>query len=161
MQSLALFVAILMLMALLGGPIAIGLSAIKTDQPILNIIRKIFHGFFVTISLWIGMMFFFNPDVPLVAHLIGLYGLVMGYIASRREYFPDVRVVTPLLARFGIDSKVIRQPSGDDDFKTWDPDSSDTPQLKKSDPLRHGPAIKWRRNGRTGGNDGHGPGGQH
>ena len=152
MESLALLVAILMFIAFLAGPIAIGLTKLRTSNFILTIIRRIFHGFFVAMSLWVGMMFFFNPGVPLVVHLIGLYGLAMGYIASRREYFPDVRIISPLLARVGLKGFSQRQITGDS--TQGESGSGDTSS-------QHGPVIKWRRNGRSGGNDGHGPGGQH
>jgi hypothetical protein len=152
MESLAIIVAILMLIAFLAGPIAIALTGIRSKYLILNIIRKILHGFFVAMSLWVGLMFFSNPDLPFVVHLIGLYGLVMGYIASRREYFPDVKILAPLLARLGIKRFAQRQKTGDSAL-----DESDNTHSAS----QYGPVIKWRRNGRSGGNDGHGPGGQH
>jgi hypothetical protein len=79
--------------------------------------------------------------MPLPVHLIGLYGVVMAYIAIRREYFPEVRIIGPLLSQFGLRRNGSQRSS----------DSSE----------QHGPVMKWRRNGRTGGNDGHGPEGQH
>jgi len=148
MESLAIIVAILMLIAFLAGPIAIALTGLKSKYLILNIIRKILHGFFVAMSLWVGLMFFSNPDLPFVVHLIGLYGLVMGYIASRREYFPDVKILSPLLAKFGIKSRSGRE-LNDEDTPDSDTDS------------RHGPVLKWPRKGGSTGKDGHGPGGQH
>lgn len=152
MESLVLLVAILMLIAFLSGPVAIALTKLSSDNFILTIIRRIFHGFFVAMSLWVGMMFFFNPGGPLVVHLIGLYGLAMGYIASRREYFPDVRIIAPLLARLGLKGFAPRQITGGSTHN--ESGSGDTSS-------QHGPVIKWRRNGRSGGNDGHGPEGQH
>ncbi len=156
MESLARLVAILMFMALFGGPIAIGLSAIKSDFALTNIIRRIFHAFFVSISLWIGVIFFFNTEMPRIANLIGLYALVMGYIASRREYFPNVRVISPLLVRLGIKSRAIN--TIDDELNS---DSIQIQPLKRSSSSLFGPIMKWHRNGRSGGNDGHGPEGQH
>ena len=88
MESLAMRVAILFLIAFLAGPIAVALSAVRGKSLFLNVIRKILHGFFVAMSLWVGLMFFSNPDLPFVVNLIGLFGLIMGYIALRREYFP-------------------------------------------------------------------------
>ena len=148
MESLALLVSILLLVAFLSGPIAIGLTKIKTSSFVFTLIRRVFHGFFVAISLWIGMMFLINSDVSITVNLIGLYGLIMGYIAFRREYMPNVRIITPLLARFGFrkssNNKSINNVRGEDGSTS-----------------RYGPILKWRRNGRSGGNDGHGPGGQH
>ena len=142
MESLALLVAILLLLALLGGPIAIGITWIKTESTALRIVRRVFHGLFVTLSLWVGMVFFFNGELPVMPRLIGLYALTMGYVAARREYFPDVRIIAPLLAKFGI--KIGK------DRNNNRPGSS-----------HFGPVVKWRRNGDSGGNDGHGPEGQH
>ncbi|MEI6039506.1 MAG: hypothetical protein WCQ52_07460 [Actinomycetes bacterium] len=152
MESLALLVAILMGIAFFSGPIAIALTKLNSSNFIITAIRRIFHGFFVAMSLWVGLMFLFNPGVPFVVHLIGLYGLVMGYIASRREYFPDVRIIAPLLARLGLQGFAPRQITGD---------STQGKSGTAESGSQHGPVIKWRRNGRTGGNDGHGPGGQH
>ena len=152
MESLALLVAILMSIAFFSGPIAIALTILSSSNFIITLIRRIFHGFFVAMSLWVGLMFFFDPGVPFIVHLIGLYGLVMGYIASRREYFPDVRIIAPLLARLGLNGLTRRQITGDS--TQGESGSSDSGS-------QYGPVIKWRRNGRSGGNDGHGPGGQH
>ena len=142
MESLALLVAIMMLIALLGGPIAIGITRVKTEKTLLTVVRRVFHGFFVALSLWLGIIFFFSNELPLTPRLVGLYALVMSYIATRREYFPDVRIIAPLLAKFGI--KIGKDRSGNE------PGSS-----------RHGPVMKWRGSGKSGGNDGHGPEGQH
>ena len=148
MESLAILVAILLLLALLCGPIAIALTKVKTESASINFFRRVFHGFFVAISLWIGMIFFFNPDLPFAVHFIGLYGLAMGFVATSREYFPEVRIIAPLLTKFGINRKVTGR--GNDRAGNDSPSAS-----------QHGPVMKWRRNGRTGGNDGHGPEGQH
>ena len=142
MESLALLVAIMMLIALLGGPIAIGITRIKTENIFLTVVRRIFHGIFVAMSLWVGIIFFFSNELPLTPRLIGLFALVMSYFATRREYFPDVRIIAPLLAKFGIK---LGKNRGNNE-----PDSS-----------RHGPMMKWRRSGNSGGDDGHGPEGQH
>ena len=152
MESLALLVATLMAIALFSGPIAMALTKLNSSNFIITAIRRIFHGFFVAMSLWVGLMFFFDPGVPLVVNLIGLYGLVMGYIASRREYFPDVRIIAPLLARVGLKGFPQRLIKGD---------STQGKSGSSESGSRHGPVIKWRRDGRSGGNDGHGPGGQH
>ena len=146
MESLAMRVAILFLIAFLAGPIAVALSAVRGKSLFLNVIRKILHGFFVAMSLWVGLMFFSNPDLPFVVNLIGLFGLIMGYIALRREYFPDVKILTPLLAKIG--------------FKTGSGKGlhDDVPNGVSNS--RHGPLLKWPRNGGSTGKDGHGPGGQ-
>ena len=147
MESLAIVVAILLLIAFLAGPIAIALSAVQAKSLILNVIRKILHGFFVAMSLWVGLMFFSNPDLPFAVNLIGLFGLVTSYIAVRREYFPDVKILAPLLAKIGF--KAGASKGLDNDV----PNGVSNP--------RHGPLLKWPRKGGSTGKDGHGPGGQH
>ncbi len=135
MEGLAYLVAILLMTVVLGGPVAIGLTKIRTTNMFLTFIRRMLHGLIVAASMWVGIMFLFAPGVPLIVHIIGLFGITMGYIASRREYFPEVRIITPLLSRLGIKG------------------GSDTAE-------QHGPLLKWRRNGRPNGSDGNGPGGQ-
>lgn len=147
MESLAIVVAILLIIAFLAGPIAIALSAVKAKSLILNVIRKILHGFFVAISLWVGLMFFSNPDLPIAVNLIGLFGLVTSYIALRREYFPDVKILAPLLAKIGFKAGADKGLDGDDPAGG-----------SKS---HYGPILEWPRNGGSTGKDGHGPGGQH
>lgn len=144
MESLALLVASLMFIALLGGPIAIGMTMIKTESIHSTIIRRILHGLFVTTSLWVGLMFLFSGQLPITPRLIGLYTLIMSYIATRREYFPDARIIAPLLAKFGV--------------KLWKKQKRSGNEQGSS---HFGPVLKWRRGGRSGGNDGHGPEGQH
>lgn len=147
MESLAIVVAILLIIAFLAGPIAIALSAVQAKSLILNVIRKILHGFFVAMSLWVGLMFFSNPDLPIGVNLIGLFGLVTSYIALRREYFPDVKILAPLLAKIGFKAGADKDLDGDDPAGG-----------SKS---HYGPILKWPRKGGSTGKDGHGPGGQH
>ena len=146
MESLAMIVAILLLIAFLAGPIAIALSAVRGKSLFLNVIRKVLHGFFVALSLLFGLKYFTISDLPFVVNLIGLFGLIMGYIALRREYFPGVKILTPLLAKFGF--KAGSSKGLDDDVPNGVSNS------------RHGPLLKWPRNGGSKGKDGHGPGGQ-
>ncbi len=136
MESLAFLVVILMLTAILGGPVAILLTMIRTRNILLTILRRVVHGVIVMFSLMVTSTFLFNVQLPLPVHLIGLYGVAMAYIAIRREYFPEVRIIAPLLSQLGL-----RRSSG-------------VSEGRES-------VVKWRRNGRSGGNDGHGPEGQH
>jgi hypothetical protein len=136
MESLAYLAVMLMMTVILGGPVGILLTLIRPKNIFLIIIKRLLHGFVIAMSLIVGSTFLFNTQLPLPVHLIGLFGVAMAYIAIRREYFPDVRIIAPLLARVGLRR------------------SSDSNQ-------QHGPTLKWRRNGRSGGNDGHGPEGQH
>jgi len=59
---------------------------------------------------------------------------VTSYIALRREYFPDLHLFAMIGNKLGI---------------------------RKVGPGDHGPKFKWRKNGRSSGDDGHGPEGQH
>ena len=144
MESLARLVVILMLSAFLGGPIAIGLTRIKTKNVLLTIVRRLIHAFFIAISVLVGAGLLINREVSLLIHLIGLYAVSMAYIALRREYFPDVRIIAPLLAKFGV--------------KLWKKQKRSGSEQGIS---HFGPVVKWRRGGHSGGNDGHGPEGQH
>ena len=133
-----------MLSAFLGGPIAIGLTRIKTKNVLLTIVRRLIHAFFIAISVLVGAGLLINREVSLLIHLIGLYAVSMAYIALRREYFPDVRIIAPLLAKFGV--------------KLWKKQKRSGNEHGSS---HFGPVVKWRRGGHSGGNDGHGPEGQH
>ncbi|CAN2219446.1 hypothetical protein MCERE85_01184 [Candidatus Nanopelagicaceae bacterium] len=142
MESLAVFVAILFLMDVLSGPIAILLtwgklvrfisSQSKNVVLVLTVIRRIVHGFLVTVGLFIGTWLAYIAVTP--AKLFGLFSLITSYIALRREYFPDFHLLALVLNKVGI---------------------------RKIAPGDHGPSMKWKRSGRSSGSDGHGPGGQH
>ena len=131
MESLAFFVAILFLIALLAGPLSIALSSqfvksrLETKSSIaiviLNLLRKFLHLVLVAFGNLIGVQFLFIAGLPLIPRLIGLFSVITCYIGLRREYFPDFFFVRDLLAKFGVS----------------------------------------RKNGRSSGNDGHGPEGQH
>jgi len=133
-----------MLSAFLGGPIAIGLTRIKTKNVLLTIVRRLIHAFFIAISVLVGAGLLINREVSLLIHLIGLYAVSMSYIALRREYFPEVRIIAPILAKFGV--------------KLWKKQKRSGNEQGSS---HFGPVVKWRRGGHSGGNDGHGPEGQH
>ena len=142
MESLAAFVAILFLTDILAGPIAIALtwqklvkavtSQSKNVSLVLTIIRRLLHGFLIAIGGFIGTWLCFIAVTP--AKLFGLFSLITSYIALRREYFSDFHLLAIIGNKLGI---------------------------RKVGPGDHGPSIKWKRNGRSSGNDGHGPGGQH
>ena len=131
MESLALVVTILFLIAVLAGPLSIALSSqfvksrLETKSSlaivILNLLRKFLHLVLVAFGNLIGVQFLFIAGLPFIPRLIGLFSVVTCYIGLRREYFPDFFIVRDLLAKFGVS----------------------------------------RNNGRSSGNDGHGPEGQH
>ena len=131
MESLAYFVAILFLIALLAGPLSIALSSqfiksrLETKASLaivlLNLLRKFVHLVLIAFGNLIGVMWLLIADIPLFPRLIGLFSVVTCYIGLRREYFPELFFIRDLFAKFGVS----------------------------------------RKNGRSSGDDGHGPGGQH
>ena len=131
MESLAIVVVMLFLIAILAGPISIALSSkflkSRLDSKaslgivILNLIRKAIHLVVVAFGNLIGVQFLLIAGLPLIPRLIGLFAVVTCYIGLRREYFPEFFFARDLVAKLGIS----------------------------------------RKNGRTSGNDGHGPEGQH
>jgi len=131
MESLALFVAVLFLIALLAGPLSIALSSqyvksrLETKSSlvivILNLLRKFVHLVLVAFGNLIGVQFLLISGLPLIPRLVGLFSIVTCYIGLRREYFPEFFFMRDLFAKFGVS----------------------------------------RKNGRSSGDDGHGPEGQH
>jgi hypothetical protein len=130
-ESLAVFAAILFLIALLAGPLSIALSSqfvksrLETKASlaivILDLLRKFVHFILVAFGNLVGVLWLFITELPLIPRLIGLFSIVTCYIGLRREYFPEFFFMRDLFAKFGVS----------------------------------------RKNGRSSGNDGHGPEGQH
>jgi len=142
MESLAYLVVIIFSIALFSGPFAIALTSYRLVKflnskegflwAIVNALRKIIHLLAITIGTFIG--FSLMAMAVTISKLIGTYAIVLAYIALRREYFPDFHLLATIGNKLG---------------------------LRKVGPGEHGPRLKWKRNGRSSGNDGHGPGGQH
>ena len=131
MESLAIVVVVLFLIAMLAGPLSIALSSqfiksrLETKASlaivILNLLRKFVHLILVAFGNLIGVQFLFINGLPLFPRLVGLFSIVTCYIGLRREYFPEFFFMRDLFAKFGVS----------------------------------------RKNGRSSGDDGHGPEGQH
>jgi uncharacterized Tic20 family protein len=142
MEGLAYLVVIIFSIALFSGPFAIALTSHRLVKflnskegvlwAIVNVIRKIIHLLVITIGTFLGLSLM--AMTVTVSRLIGLYAIVLAYIALRREYFPDFHLLATIGNKLGI---------------------------RKVGPGDHGPKFKWKRNGRSSGDDGHGPGGQH
>ena len=125
MESLAFFIAILLLVALLTGPLSIALSSqfvksrLETKSSlaivILNLLRKFVHLVLVTVGNLIGVMWLFAAELPVIPRLIGLFSIVTCYIGLRREYFPEFFFTRDLFAKFGVSRKNGRS-SGDDGY---------------------------------------------
>jgi uncharacterized Tic20 family protein len=142
MESLAYLVLIIFVLTIFSGPLAISLTSRRLVKflnskegllwTIANVIRKIIHLLAITVGAFLGMsLLSMGVTGP---KLIGAYAIVCAYIALRREYFPDFHLLATIGNKLG---------------------------LRKVGPGDHGPQLKWKRNGRSSGNDGHGPGGQH
>lgn len=142
MESLAYLVLIIFVITMFSGPFAIALTSrrlvnfLNSRQGLLwtivSVIRKIVHLLAITIGAFLGMSWLtMGVTGP---KLIGAYAIVCAYIALRREYFPDFHLLAIIGNKLGI---------------------------RKVGPGDHGPKLKWKKNGRSTGNDGHGPGGQH
>ena len=142
MESLAYLVLIIFMITIFSGPIAIALTSRRLVNfldssegllwTIVSVIRRIVHLIAITIGAFLGMSWLtMGVTGP---KLIGAYAIVCAYIALRREYFPDFHILAIIANKLGI---------------------------RKVGPGDHGPKLKWKRNGRSSGNDGHGPGGQH
>jgi hypothetical protein len=131
LESLAIVVVVLFLIAMLAGPLSIALSSqfvksrLETKASlaivILNLLRKFVHLILVAFGNLIGVQFLFINGLPLFPRLVGLFSIVTCYIGLRREYFPEFFFMRDLFAKFGVS----------------------------------------RKNGRSSGDDGHGPEGQH
>ena len=142
MESLAYLVVIIFMITIFSGPFAIALTAdrlvkfLNTKESVIwaivNVIRKIVHLLTITIGVLLGMsLISMGVTGP---KLIGAYAIVCAYIALRREYFPDFHLLATIGNKLG---------------------------LRKVGPGDHGPKLMWKKNGRSSGDDGHGPGGQH
>ena len=131
MESIAIVVIILFLIAMLAGPLSIAISSqfvksrFETKASlaivILNLLRKFVHLVLVAFGNLIGVQFLLISGLPLIPRLVGLFSIVTCYIGLRREYFPEFFFMRNLFAKFGVS----------------------------------------RKNGRSSGDDGHGPEGQH
>jgi len=123
MESLAIVVVVLFLIALLAGPLAIALSSrfvksrLETKASlaivILNLLRKLFHLILVAFGNLIGVQLLFISGLPLIPRVIGLFSVVTCYIGLRREYFPEFFFAKDLIAKLGFSRKNGRS-SGDD-----------------------------------------------
>jgi hypothetical protein len=131
MESLAIIVVTLFLVAFVAGPLSIALSSgwiqsrfgTKTSigMVLLDVLRKVVHIILVALGTLVGVQFLVITGLPIFPRLIGLLSIITCYIGLRREYFPEFFILRVLKAKFGGS----------------------------------------RKNGRSSGNDGNGPAGQH
>ena len=115
MESLAIVVVMLFLVALLAGPVSIALSSkfVKSRLEskaslalvIADLIRKMLHLILVAFGNLIGIQLLFIAGLPLIPRVIGLFAIVTCYIGLRREYFPELFFARDLFAKFGFSRK--------------------------------------------------------
>lgn len=151
MESLALLVAILFLIAIFAGPLAILLSSNRikgftesTSSPLfvlLSIARRFLHLLLILFGTVVGVQFGLLTDIPLGPRLIGLLSIATCYIALRREYFPDFYLLSRTLQVIGINIR--------------------SPRNKSQASINNSQHAHLKRNGRSSGKDDHGPAGQH
>jgi len=142
MEGLAYLVVIIFSITLFSGPFAIALTSRRLVDflnsrvgllwAIVDVLRKILHIFAITVGTFLG--FSLLAMAVTVSKILGTYAIVLAYIALRREYFPDFHLLANIGNKLGI---------------------------RKVGPGDHGPTMKWKKNGRSSGDDGYGPGGQH
>ena len=123
MESLAIVVIILFLIAMLAGPLSIAISSqlvksrLETKASIaiviLNLLRKFVHLILVAFGNLIGVQFLLISGLPLIPRLVGLFSVVTCYIGLRREYFPEFFLAKDLIAKLEFSRKNGRSP-GDD-----------------------------------------------
>ena len=85
MESLALFVGILLLVLILSGPIAIGLTFIKTTKRSTNSLRRLFICQVSAIGIGLGVMLLLQ-GIAIGAKLIAISAIAASAYALKREF---------------------------------------------------------------------------
>ena len=85
MESLALVVGTILLTMILSGPIAIGLTFVRSTNPALNIIRRILIVILSALGIGLGIVLILE-GVALVAKLLALAAIAAGAYAVKREF---------------------------------------------------------------------------
>ena len=121
MESLAVLVAIIFLIAIFAGPFAIGLTSKSLKRflsskagigwKVLDIIRKVLHIFAISIGTLVGFQLI--SLAVTAGKMIGLLAVVTCYIALRREYFPEVYIFGKLIGKLGVRRKNGRSSGSD------------------------------------------------
>ena len=85
MESLALFVGILLLVLILSGPLAIGLTFVKTTKRSTNTLRRVFICQFSAIGIGLGVMLLLQA-IAIGAKLMALFAIAASAFALKREF---------------------------------------------------------------------------
>ncbi len=85
MESLALVVGIILLTMILSGPIAIGLTFVRSANPVFNIIRRVLIVILSALGIGLGIVLILE-GVALGAKLFAIFAIVAGAYAVKREF---------------------------------------------------------------------------
>lgn len=85
MESLALFVGILLLVLILSGPLAIGLTFVKTTKRSTNTLRRVFICQFSAIGIGLGVMLLLQ-GIAIGAKLMAIFAIAASAFALKREF---------------------------------------------------------------------------
>ena len=85
MESLALLVGIILLTMILSGPIAIGLTFIRSANSTLNIIRRIIIALLCALGMGLGIGLILE-GVAIGAKLFALFAIAASAYALKREF---------------------------------------------------------------------------
>ena len=92
MESLAYLVVIILMTFILAGPLALLLTLLKPKNKALKITKRILQGIILALMFLASIEFILELNRPL-----GVYGLLMIYLALSREYFPNKKFLVTLL----------------------------------------------------------------
>ena len=85
MESLALLVTIIFIVLILSGPLAIGLTFIKTTKRSTNTLRRVFICQFSAIGIGLGVMLLLQ-GIAIGAKLMALFAIAASAFALKREF---------------------------------------------------------------------------
>ncbi len=85
MESLAFVVGVILLTMVLSGPIAIGLTLIRSANSTLNIIRRIIIALLCALGMGLGIGLILE-GVAIGAKLFALFAIVASAYALKREF---------------------------------------------------------------------------
>jgi hypothetical protein len=109
MESLAVVIIILFLIALFAGPMAIVLTADQITKNLrskdgnifkfINLVRRLFLLVLVFLASIVGFQFLTLGELLMIPRVSGLFALVTSYIAIRREFFPNFLILRSFVKR--------------------------------------------------------------
>jgi hypothetical protein len=85
MESLALFVGILLLVLILSGPLAIGLTFVKTTKQSSKILLRVLICLFSAIGIGLGVMLLLQ-GIAIGAKLMAIFAIAASAFALKREF---------------------------------------------------------------------------